>query len=155
MPTTQTKYFGELPYPSDAVMWFPQGLLGFEDKTRFLLIEQPISSPLCFLQNIEDPSLCFPVIPATQVDPGFRLLMDPEDCRLLEVPVQNQPYPPETLLCLAIVHFDERDCHAEANLLGPVVIHGAAGRGAQVVQPYTSDGQLKQPVARLDKVLAC
>jgi flagellar assembly factor FliW len=154
MPKTQTKYFGEMTYTSDAVVWFPEGLLGFEDKTRFLLLEEPVSSPLCFLQSIDDSSLCFPVMPATQVDAEFRLGLDPQNCRLLSLPIQDEPYPPGTLLCLAIVNFGETAHQAAANLLGPVVIHVAAGKAAQVVQ-FESDYQLKHPVPGLDKVLTC
>jgi len=153
MPTTQTKYFDQLDYTSDAVLSFPEGLLGFPENRQFLLIECPGSQPLSFLQNLEDPSLCFPVMPALQVDPAFQLLLDPQSCALLELPVTDQPYPPGTLLSLATVSFDGTGLPT-ANLKAPLVLHVAARMAAQVLQ-FDADLQLRHPVPALGGVLSC
>jgi flagellar assembly factor FliW len=154
VPTTATKYFGELPYEEDTVLFFPAGLLGFPENRRFLLIEQAASRPLAFLQNLEDPALCFLVMPATQVDPGFELFLDAENCRLLDVPAQQEAYPPGMLLCLALIRFDANARAVAANLKGPVVIHIAARKAAQVVQ-FDADYALRHPVPALAEVLSC
>jgi flagellar assembly factor FliW len=152
VPTVQTKYFGELAYSPDAVLRFPEGLLGFPGDRRFLLIE-PGSQPLAFLQDIDDSTLCFPVIPARHVDPDFRFTLDPESCSVLQLPVTDAPYPQGTLLCLAIVTFDPAGRPA-ANLKGPVVLHVAERIGAQVVQ-FDGDYGLRHPVPSLDEVVSC
>lgn len=153
MPTTTTRFFGELAYAEDSVLYFPAGLLGFEPNKRFLLIEQPASAPLSFLQNLEDSSLCFPVMPVLQADPDFQLSLDEESRGLLELPLAEEQCPPGTLLTLAIISFDEIERPA-ANLKGPVVIHVAVRRAVQVVQ-FDDGGGLRHPVPALDEVLSC
>lgn len=154
MPTTQTKYFDELAYTPDTVLEFPEGLLGFPESRHFLLIEYPNSQPhLSFLQNLEDPALCFPVIPALQVDPNFRISLDTQSCHTLRLPATSEPYPPGTLLCLAIVNFDGTGLPT-ANLMGPLVLHVAARTAAQVVQ-FDADYPLRHPLPHLNEVLPC
>ncbi len=152
MPKAETKYFGELAYSDADVIFFPAGLLGFESHQRFLLIEAEAWRPVSFLQNLENPGLCFLVMPATRVDPQFRLCLDPESRRLLEV--EDRDYPADALLCLAIVNFDVQSQEPAANMKAPVVIHVAGRKAAQVVQ-YEADYKLRHPVAALEEVLAC
>jgi flagellar assembly factor FliW len=153
MLTTCTRFFGELQYSEESVLTFPSGLLGFELHKRFLLIERPASRPLSFLQNLDDPSLCFPVMPALQADPSFQVALDEQSCSLLELPFLNEPFSPESLLVLAIISFDEIEPPA-ANLKGPVVIHVAARKAVQVVQ-FDVERVLRHPVPALDEVLSC
>lgn len=148
MPATDTKYFGPLEYAEDSVLHFPAGLLGFEENKRFLLIERAASKPLSFLQSLDDPSLCFPVMPALQADPNFKLELDEQSRHLLDL---HEPYP--SLLILAVVSFGETE-PPSANLKGPVAIHVAARRAVQVVQ-CNPNLALRHPVPAVNEVLSC
>jgi len=59
MPEFNSKAFGKLTYSDDGRMHFPVGLFGFEKEQWFLLIEQPGTRPLLFLQSLSTPELCF------------------------------------------------------------------------------------------------
>lgn len=152
LPNAATRYFGEVTYNEQSVVFFPQGLHGFEERKRYLLIQQRASNPLSFLQSLDEPALCFPAMPATQVDPDFILHMDDDSWRLLGLHPET-PAHPDSLLVLAIVSIDEVEPPA-ANLLGPVVIHVPSRRGAQVIQ-LESGHLLRHPVPALDEVLYC
>lgn len=153
MATIVSKYFGVLSYSEDSVVFFPTGLLAFEGNQHYVLISQPASQPLSFLQNLEEPELCFLVMPAAQVDPAFRLSLDSDSCVQLGLGAHAQPAV-EDLLCLAIVNLDE-DGHAPtANLRGPLVINVPARRGVQAVQ-YDADYSLRHPAPALHEVLFC
>ncbi len=151
--TIVSKYFGALSYTEDSVVFFPAGLLAFEDNKHFLLISQPASQPLFFLQNLEDPGLCFVVMPATQVDPAFRVSLESDSSVQLGLRSNAQPAT-EDLLCLAIVNFDEDGHEPTANLKGPLVINVPARRGVQAVQ-YDADYGLRHPAPALDEVPFC
>jgi flagellar assembly factor FliW len=153
VPITATRYFGGLEYEDENAIVFPEGLLGFEECRRFLLIRQADLGSLSFLQSLENPLLCFPVLPAAQVDPNFHLRLDPEHCRLLGLPEAQAGYAPEAILALAIVSFDEVD-PPSANLLGPVVIHIQRKRAAQVVQ-FDSGYLARHPVPGFEEALQC
>lgn len=148
MPAANTKFFGDLEYTEESVLHFPAGLLGFEKNRRFVLVERAASKPLSFLQNLDEPSLCFPVMPALQVDPDFKLELDEQSRETLEL---NEPYP--ALLILAIISFGETGPPA-ANMKGPVVIHVAARKAVQVIQSDASR-VLRHPVPALGEVLSC
>jgi len=146
---TITKYFGEMEYQDDSVVVFPEGLLGFEEYRRFLLIQRGGARSLAFLQSLDNTSLCFPVMPAAQVDAKFELRLDAEHRKLLGLAGEGE----DKTLALAVVSFDEVE-PPTANLLGPVVIHVAAKRGAQVVQ-FDSGYLSRHPVPGWEEVLSC
>ena len=153
MATIVSKYFGVLPYSEDSVIFFPTGLLAFEGNRHYVLISQPATQPISFLQNLEDPELCFLVMPATQVDPAFRVALDGDSCMQLGLGLNAQPAA-EDLLCLAIVNLEEDGREPTANLRGPLVIHVPGCRGVQAVQ-YDADYSLRHPAPALDEVLFC
>jgi flagellar assembly factor FliW len=152
LPVTPTKYFGSaVEYTENSVIFFPDGLFGFEASHNFLLIEAA-GCPLHFLQNLENPELCFLVMPATKVDPAFRLRLENDSRRPLAM--QDRRYPDDALLVLAIVNLDEQGQDLAANLLAPLVIHVAAGRRAQVFQ-QDSGYTLRHRVPNLEEVASC
>src|SRR5580698_7797081 len=75
MATIQTRQFGLLDYDSNAVLDFPAGMPGFENRTRFVLVEKPAHAPIMFLQSLDLPDLCFLAAPIHLIDPGYELAM--------------------------------------------------------------------------------
>lgn len=73
MPTTATRLFGALEYEESWVVSFPFGLPGFEQETRFVLLERPVWSPIVFLQSLHRPALCFLAAPVAVLDPNYCL----------------------------------------------------------------------------------
>jgi flagellar assembly factor FliW len=127
-----TKYFGQLAYAEDSVVEFPDGIPGFEHQHRFLLMQQPATQPLVFLQSLTDAELCFIALPAQAACPGYRLAIPAEDLEALGFPSAPQPEIGREVLCLTIISVGE-DASVTANLLAPLVISLQTRRGRQTI----------------------
>lgn len=119
MPSCQTRDFGPAGYSEDSVIRMERGPLGFEEETRFVLLQQPAQYPLVYLQSVRTAELCFLALPVLAVDSEYVLQLSPEDAALIGVP--GQPVIGRDVLCLALltVHTDG----PTANLLAPVVVN--------------------------------
>jgi flagellar assembly factor FliW len=151
MPVVETKNFGKVPYEPAAEIQVPCGLPAFEEHRRFVLIQLPKTHPLLFLQSLDDPNVCFPVLRALTIDPLYRLRLTKEDLRRLDLPTSRQPRLGEEIECLVVVAL--RKGGATANLLAPVVINFHKMRALQTVseEPYS----LQHPVNSPGKAGAC
>ena len=151
MPAVKTKYFGKIPYELGSEIEFPAGLPAFEERRKFVLIQLPKTHPLLFLQSLDQPDVCFPVLRALAVDPHYRLQLAKEDLRRLDLPISRQPRVGEDIECLAVVAL--RKDGATANLLAPVIINL---RKMQAVQAVGADSySLQHPLRPPDKAGAC
>lgn len=133
MQECQTRYFGTVAYEDAVVIEFPAGLPGFENRRRFLLLEDAKLKPVVFLQSLEDPHLCFLTLPALAVDPGYEVKIPADDLRLLDFAAGCQPALGDQVECLLIVSVAS-DGTTTANLLAPVVIRRSSGRAVQAVR---------------------
>jgi flagellar assembly factor FliW len=145
MQAVDTKFFEKIPYEPDAEIAFPWGLPAFEQRRKFVLIRFPNTGPLFFLQSLDERDLCFPVIRTLLVDPQYRLRIEREDLRRLELPLSRQPRYGEEVECLALVTL--RESGATANLRAPVVLNLRKMLAIQAVgsEPYSLQHPLKLP----------
>lgn len=133
MPDIDTRHFGVVRCHEGAELFFPGGLPAFETAQRFVLIEQPATSPIAFLQSVDSKDLCFPTLPILAVDPTYELAISREDLLELALDDNRQPDIGLEVLCLAIVSVPE-NCPATANLLAPVVVNLENRRGVQAIR---------------------
>jgi flagellar assembly factor FliW len=133
MPLLESKNFGQIPYQPEAVLEFPTGLPGFDERRRFVAVHMQVNEPLVFLQSLEDPELCFITLPLAAVTPGYRLSMSEEDAGVLGLPAGQQPQLGDGLLGLAVVAVKEGG--PTANLLAPIVVNLANRRAVQAIGP--------------------
>jgi flagellar assembly factor FliW len=151
MPAVKTKYFGKIPYEPGSEIEFRAGLPAFEERRKFILIQLPKTHPLLFLQSLDDPDVCFPVLRALAVDPHYQLRLEKDDLRRLDLPTSRQPRVGEDIECLAVVAL--RKDGATANLLAPVIVNL---RKMQAVQAVGGDSySLQHPLRSPDKAGAC
>lgn len=133
MQSIPTKHFGDVEFSDEDVFEFPQGLPGFEAEKRFLCIERPALRPVVFLQSLSNPDLCFVTLPARSVDPGYELMVGPEERKLLGATSGEAALWEQSIACLAIVCLPEVGTPT-ANLLGPVVLSRETRIGVQAVR---------------------
>lgn len=133
MARCMTRYFGEMDYDESAVIEFPHGLPGFENRKRFLALEQNRQKPLVFLQNLEDPGLCFVTLPVGAVDPHYELRMTEADRELAGFESGREARLGEEAICLVILTITETG--VTANLLAPVVINLLTRKAVQAIAP--------------------
>jgi flagellar assembly factor FliW len=133
MPETVTTNFGTISFAPESVFEFPNGLPGFEDRRRFLPVQNPGTAPILFLQSLDEPSLCFTTLPIWVVNPQYRLHITEQDLQALEFPADRQPSIGDEVLCLAVLSI--RTTGTTANLLAPVVVNLKNYKAVQAVSP--------------------
>jgi flagellar assembly factor FliW len=133
MPLVETRHFGVVEYEADAVLAFPAGLPAFDEERRFLVIEQPASAPVVFLQSLARPDLCFITLPVQTVDPAYHMAMSADDLEQIGLPPDRQPRIGEEILCLVMVTVGP-DGPPTANLMAPLVVNLSNRQGVQAIQ---------------------
>ena len=135
MPETETTNFGTISFARESVFEFPHGLPGFEERRKFLPVQNPLTAPILFLQSLEDPALCFTTLPIWVVDPHYRLHVTEQDLETLGFPANRQPRIGDEVMCLAVLAI--RKTGTTANLLAPVVVNLETYKAVQAVSPET------------------
>jgi flagellar assembly factor FliW len=131
MPSFETKNFGIVSYESGSVLEFPRGLPGFDERRLFLVLQFADSKPLVFLQNLEDPGLCFTTLPVLAADPDYRLDVSREDRALVGLPLTSALRIGQDVLCLTVLSLQESG--PTANLLAPIVVNVGNLKGVQAI----------------------
>lgn len=124
--------FGILECLSESVIWFPEGLPGFESEHRFVLIEPEALTPAVVLQSVETQDLSFLAVPVSIVDSHYQVGITVEDLRTLGLNETRQPAAGIDVLCLGIMSAAEGGM--TANLLAPVVVNLKTRVGVQAVR---------------------
>ena len=119
---------GEIHYKEDEVITFPEGLLGFSDKRRYVFVNHREDSPFKWLQCLDDSSLSLVVIDPLLVKPDYRIEIDKEDLVLL-----RNSDPKEITVWTLVSLPPEAPGQSSTNLLGPLVINHETRLGKQLV----------------------
>jgi flagellar assembly factor FliW len=137
MPTTiDSTRFGSLDIADDAVIEFPNGLIGLGG-TRYVLIAREESAPFLWLHSVDDASLAIPVTNPWQFFASFEVeISDAEEHRI----GINDPSEAEVLVT---VRAGESIEDFRANLRAPILIAG--GRGFQVINE-AKDTSVRAPL---------
>jgi len=136
MLSFDTRNFGRITFASRDTIEFPRGLPGFELCRRFVAIRQERTAPLVFLQNLEDPGLCFITAPVLAVDPQFRLKMSKEDREAADLSSVRRPRIGKDVWALGVISI--RESGPTVNLLAPLVINLRSLRAVQAVMRDSS-----------------
>jgi flagellar assembly factor FliW len=105
------RQFGEFEYLPEQMLNFPEGLIGFEQLKKFILINDEDSQPFLWLVSLEDANVCFPVI----VPHAFVAEYDKEVHKKTEESI------------LAIVSLREKMEDSTVNLRSPIIIGDMIG----------------------------
>jgi flagellar assembly factor FliW len=125
MPITiESTRFGSLDIPDDAVIEFPNGLIGLGG-TRYALIAREESAPFLWLHSIEDESLAIPVTSPWNFFASFEVEISDSEAERIGV---TDPSKAEVIVT---VRAGETIEDFRANLRAPILISG--GRGHQVI----------------------
>lgn len=123
-----TKYFGPIDYQPEDVLSFPNGLFGFEEEKRFLLLPFAGSdgNMLC-LQSMQHSSLAFVLMNPFSLKPDYAPILAPEELHLMGVKHSKE-------LCyyvMCVVREPVKD--STINLRCPVAINPDLQQGMQVI----------------------
>ncbi len=124
----ETKYFGTIQYDPEDMLYFPDGLYGFEEEKAFLLLpfEGSMGNLLC-LQSVVTPGLAFVALNPFSLDPSYGPVLQEGELTAMGVSVSQD-------LCfytLCVVR--EPIAQSTVNLKCPLVINEDSRRGMQVI----------------------
>jgi flagellar assembly factor FliW len=138
----QSPNFGTIEYTDEDVVHLVGGMPGFKDLSRFLLIEGSDLEPFKFLQSVEEPAICFPLIDPRGVRSGYQLKLGAEQRQELGLVDSKEG------LVFSIVTVSEDPAQSTVNLFAPLVINTSNMRGAQVLM-MESDYSVQEPLVKV------
>jgi flagellar assembly factor FliW len=121
-----TKAYGEIEIDDRQVLFFPHGIIGFEQFKNYALLDTA-QQPFYWLQSLDVPEIAFVLINPAVFRPDYTPDAAPEDTD--ELALEN----PEDLLVFAIVNIPENQNRMTANLQGPILINRKTRTGRQVI----------------------
>ncbi len=124
MISFKTTRFGELSVPEDKIITFKDGIPGFPDSKRYVLLDYK-DTDLKWLQSVEDPDLAFIVTESSNIDPNYQIIVHDSVKEYLEV--DND----ESVVVLLILRV--QDGKVVANFNGPLIINADKMLGVQVI----------------------
>lgn len=133
MPRILTKHIGKLDYTEDSLLMFSSGIAGFETYRSFVFFHKPDTEPLVFMQSLDDPELCFILLPILVIDSGYRLEMSQDEMEEIGLPLDRQPRIGQDVFCAALICAGSI-APPTANLMAPVVVNLSNRMGVQVIQ---------------------
>jgi len=123
----QTRTFGEIEINDSEIITFKEGLPGFPDDRRFVLLAED-DSPICFLQSADDGDTSFVLVDMTELaGNSYDPLVDESALAAFG------DYNPADLLIYNICTLHGDLQKSTVNLKAPVVIDSAKKIGRQIV----------------------
>ena len=124
----ETSRFGRLDVPEEKILTFSDGLYGFGDCHRFIVLEIGGGIPgLKWLQSVDDGALAFVIADPAVFWPNYRPEVPKAD--LAEMGLRSV----EEGIVMAVCSVPETPRGMTANLQAPLVINPADRKGRQVV----------------------
>jgi len=137
----KTRRFGTITVEEEQTLRLPEGIIGFPEWTRYILLNHRAGSPFLWFQSVENQDLAFVLMDPLDLVADYDLDLSPEDSLLLQF---GQPV--AELKTLVVVNISKQQPpEITANLLAPVVINSGKKIAKQVIL-YQSDYSVRHPV---------
>ena len=122
-----TSRFGEIEVEEQSVVAMPEGMLGFAEFKKFVLIQHNQGSPFLWYQAVDEPNLAFVIVDPFTFFPDYEVMLTREDLERLQAADLN------SLAVFTVVVIPENPEDMTANLRGPVLINVEKRIARQVV----------------------
>jgi len=119
-----TSRFGELEVPADKVIELVNGMIGFSDTSRYVLLDH--NPPFSWLQSVDNPDLAFVVVNAAEFgeEYSFSVPIGDKDLDLKE---------DDDIAIINLVSVRPPPLETTVNLKAPVVVNLRTMKGRQYV----------------------
>ena len=122
-----TRLFGELDINSSDILHFPDGLFGFENHTKFVVIDPNDKNCIVWLQSMTDEKVAFPIIEPKVFFPDYTVTLMPSDLRALELVSVNEAN------VFTILTIPSNVTKMTANLKSPIIINRLKNVAKQII----------------------
>ncbi len=121
----QTSRFNVVEIEPDDILFFRNGLLGFEDCQHWVILADADNPAVAWLQSMQKPDVALPVVSPRRFVPDYQVRIDPKDVEILQLTSVEQAF------VLGVVSRD-RDV-LTLNLRAPVIVNLDRRLGCQVI----------------------
>ena len=135
-----TKFLGEVEIKESEILSFNQGLPGFPEYQKFILLSLDADLPLALLQSTEEASIGFVVAFPFVFKQDYTFDLSEEDKEDLQIEKE------EDVLTYSIVTLQETFEDSTMNLLAPVIININKKLGKQIVLQDSKAYPLRFPI---------
>ncbi|MGE4580262.1 MAG: flagellar assembly protein FliW [Desulfuromonadales bacterium] len=118
--------FGEVEYDPEKTLHFPQGLVGFEDLHRFIVMPNEVEGPLFWIQSVDDPQIAFVLTDPTHFFLDYQVAPDANERKKLDIQEGDDCF----VLSVVTVHPDRQ---VTLNLAAPILYNARNNRAMQVI----------------------
>ena len=125
-----TKHFGEIDLDESKVIYFADGILGFDSYKKYTILydnEEGERPDISWLQSIEEPSLAIPVISPFLVMEGYNPEVEDE----LIKPLGDMNA--DKIIVLVSVTVPSDITKLSANMKAPFIINAETKKGIQII----------------------
>ncbi|PKM67414.1 MAG: flagellar assembly protein FliW [Firmicutes bacterium HGW-Firmicutes-2] len=129
MMKINTKHFGEVEIDEERIVVFEQGIFGFEDSKRYVMLyeDEETKNGLCWMQSVDEEGLSLPVINPMFWFPEY----SPEvaDEQIARIGALKE----EDLNLFSVVVITDNIESMTTNLKAPIVVNIQTKKGMQVI----------------------
>jgi flagellar assembly factor FliW len=123
----QTSRFGEIEVAETDIITLPEGLIGFPELVRYILLDHDTDSPFKWLQSVDDGSMAFVVISPLTFRPDYTVEVSEE-----EIAVLNLTNPDDAVISVIVtIPMDPKKM--SANLKAPLIFNLKNRLGKQII----------------------
>ncbi|MEQ1665644.1 MAG: flagellar assembly protein FliW [Bdellovibrionales bacterium] len=124
----QTSRFGTVELNSEDLIEFSEGILGFANLRKFVLLDDPTDEIFAWLQSCESPAIAFPILePELFMTGKYNIQFNRRDYEALQMAPSDKFH----TFCIITIPNDPRQM--TANLKAPVIINSKTKFGRQCV----------------------
>ena len=124
----QTVKFGEVEVEESRIFDFVLPIIGFNDLTKYTILEPDKDTLFKWLQSVEEPALAFPIISVAALD--YDYTVDLADNVVNDLEITN----PESLLVMNITSIPQDNPRGTTiNLLAPLIFNLDNHKAGQIV----------------------
>ena len=125
--------FGELEINKENIFDFISPIIGFNDLTKYAIIDYKADSPFKWLQSLEDMDLAFPVTLCSFFNIDYQFSLPDEEAEKLEIETAD-----DVFVCNIANIPSSNPQDATINMLAPIVVNLKNKKAMQVILKNTN-----------------
>lgn len=127
----QTTRFGEIEVKETEIITLPEGLVGFPEYTRYVLLDHDKDSPFKWLQSVDEGSVAFVVMSPLMFRPDYSIEVTEDEVSGLGLEAVNDA------VISVIVTIPSDPKKMSANLKAPLIFNTKNRLGKQIIVKET------------------
>ncbi len=115
--TIQTTRFGQVEITAEDIIECREGILGFANLRKFVLLDDPTDEVFAWLQSCERPEIAFPILEPEFFSSSYKFTLTKSDMEALNIKTMDR------VKVFCIVTIPEDPTQMTANLKAPILIN--------------------------------